>query len=95
MGQPSEYDYPNQMQQQMPVQKMWQEQGIPLKTHTEQPSDKWHKIIDTIGENFGYAWVFWGFSIGIVVILIVLFKKEIKRRLGDIIKTLNNFVNKE
>ena len=92
MGAPTEYNYPNQMAQQYPTEQM----QVAKKAFVEQPvaHDKFHKVMDTIGDAIGWGWVFGLFVLGGVIALIVIFKKQVKNRFGDFIKILNNLVNK-
>lgn len=89
-----EYQYPNQAVQ-MPVQGnkgyVYEQKAIV----EVKPKDKFQHIVNTIGDTIGWGWVFGFLVIGACVGLTVLLKRQIKKILGDYIKLLNNWINKE
>lgn len=79
--------YQEQMQKNLPVQQT-------LKTEIHQPVDKWYKLVNTIGESFGYANLFFIFLAGIIALFGFLLRKWLKKKIGEPIKILSDFLNK-
>src|SRR3990167_1166618 len=98
MGEPSKYDY---QQQQYPNQQVQQTPLPPqefFQTTIEQPvKHSGNNIKDFIiytGDLFGWFWMACFVITGAIVVAGFIFKTQIKKRFGDIIKAINEAVNK-
>jgi hypothetical protein len=76
------YD-PNQIQQQ-----------FPQKAVEHFQPDKWHQLMDTVGNTIGWANVFWIFLAGVVGLAGFLVRKRLKKWIGEPIKFLAEWLNK-
>ena len=77
---------PNQMYQQQIQQVI---QDVPKVAH-----DKWHVLMDTFGNTIGWANVFWIFLAGVIGLAGFLCRKWLKKRLGEPVKWLAEWMNK-
>lgn len=73
--------------------QMYQMQQAVQQTAVESV-DKFEKLVRVIGETIGWGWVFALVVIGGFVAIIVIFKRQVKKILGDWIKILNDIINK-
>ena len=73
--------------------QVYQVQQAVQKTAVE-GVDKFEHLVRVIGETIGWGWVFALVVIGGFVAIIVIFKRQVKKILGDWIKVLNDIINK-
>ena len=73
-----------------PVQQVVEQKAI--VEHVQK--DKFQVIVNTIGENIGWGWVFALFIFGFFIGLTVIFKTQVKRRFGEWLKFLSDWINK-
>ena len=73
--------------------QMYQAQQAIQQTAVESV-DKFERLVQAIGETIGWGWVFALIIIGGFVAIIVIFKRQVKKVLGEWIKVLNDIINK-
>ena len=86
---PMREQMPNQMIQ--PVVEPIQHQA---RQTVQGTVDLGHKIIDWLVSNLGAWTILICIGTGLLVWVVIIFRREIKKRFGDLIKLIDGFVNR-